>query len=117
MKLLIDAQLPRRLAHQCRAAGYDVLHTLDLPEGNRTSDRELIALADADGRVMVTKDADFVNAFVLTGTPKQLLLLSIGNITNDALAQLLLPQLAHLQALFAEHSFLELTRTTLIIHQ
>jgi predicted nuclease of predicted toxin-antitoxin system len=33
MKLLIDAQLPRRLAHVIRALGYDVVHTLDLPNG------------------------------------------------------------------------------------
>jgi len=31
MKLLIDAQLPRRLAHQLRAAGFETIHTLDLP--------------------------------------------------------------------------------------
>ena len=35
-EVLIDAQLPRRLAHQLRAAGLETTHTLDLPEGNRT---------------------------------------------------------------------------------
>jgi predicted nuclease of predicted toxin-antitoxin system len=39
MKFLINAQLPRRLAHQLRAAGLETTHTLDLPEGNRTSPR------------------------------------------------------------------------------
>ena len=36
MKLLINAQLPRRLAHQLRAAGFEAIHTLDLPQGNRS---------------------------------------------------------------------------------
>jgi hypothetical protein len=44
MKFLIDAQLPRRLAHQLRAAGFETIHTLDLPQGNRTSDQALINL-------------------------------------------------------------------------
>ena len=36
MKFLIDAQLPRRLAHQLRAAGLETSPTLDLEEVNRT---------------------------------------------------------------------------------
>jgi predicted nuclease of predicted toxin-antitoxin system len=34
MRYLVDAQLPRRLALRLRDAGYDALHTLDLPDGN-----------------------------------------------------------------------------------
>jgi predicted nuclease of predicted toxin-antitoxin system len=45
MKFLIDAQLPRRLAHQLRAAGLETTHTLDLPDGNRTTDLALITFA------------------------------------------------------------------------
>ena len=41
MKFLIDAQLPRRLAHQLAAAGFEITHTLDLPQGNRTTDQSL----------------------------------------------------------------------------
>lgn len=37
MKFLVDAQLPKRLAQRLQAAGYDTLHTLDLPEQNRTA--------------------------------------------------------------------------------
>ena len=41
MKLLIDAQLPKRLANDLTAAGHDTLHTIDLPLGNQTPDEEL----------------------------------------------------------------------------
>jgi predicted nuclease of predicted toxin-antitoxin system len=41
MKFLVDAQLPRRLAHRLRDRGHDALHTLDLERGNRTPDRQL----------------------------------------------------------------------------
>jgi predicted nuclease of predicted toxin-antitoxin system len=36
MKFLVDAQLPRRLIHRLREAGHDAIHTLDLPDGNRS---------------------------------------------------------------------------------
>ncbi len=38
MKFIVDAQLPRRLAASLKWWGHDVLHTLDLPSGNRTPD-------------------------------------------------------------------------------
>ena len=37
MKFLVDAQLPSRLAQRLVAAGHDAIHTLELPEGNRSS--------------------------------------------------------------------------------
>lgn len=48
MKLLFDAQLPRKLALRFREAGHDAIHTLDLPNGNRTSDAQIIAAADRE---------------------------------------------------------------------
>jgi predicted nuclease of predicted toxin-antitoxin system len=60
VKLLIDAQLPRRIARELNTAGHDTRHTLDLPLGNRTPDDELCALATREGYIVVTKDRDFV---------------------------------------------------------
>jgi predicted nuclease of predicted toxin-antitoxin system len=45
MKFIVDAQLPKRLARWLAARGHDVLHTLDLPEQNRTQDAAITALA------------------------------------------------------------------------
>ena len=67
MRFLLDAQLPRRLAKRLAESGHDVVHTLDLPLANRTPDREIIRLADAEDRVVITKDADFVDTFLLLG--------------------------------------------------
>ena len=85
MKFLIDAQLPRRLAHQLRAAGFETIHTLDLPQGNRTSDQALITFSLTEHCVVVTKDSDFVESFLLRHEPWKLLLVSTGNIGNNEL--------------------------------
>lgn len=69
MKFLVDAQLPRRLANWLNDAGQDALHTLDLPRKNLTSDSEIINRAQQDGRIVVTKDADFVRSLLITGEP------------------------------------------------
>ena len=85
MKFLVDAQLPRRFARRLQSAGHDTVHTLDLPLGNRTPDREVYRLADAEQRAVVTKDADFANSHLLRHEPQRLVLVSIGNCTNDRL--------------------------------
>ena len=65
MKFLIDAQLPARLAGLLGAAGHDAVHTSQLPEGNRTTDAALAATADAEDRVVVSKDRDFRDRHLL----------------------------------------------------
>lgn len=63
MKFLIDAQLPRGLVTQFRQAGLEAIHTLDLPDGNRITDRAINELSVKEPCVVVTKDADLVGSF------------------------------------------------------
>ena len=116
MKFLVDAQLPRRLAHRLRELGHDALHTLDLPDRNRTPDREVNVVALREGRVVITKDTDFVNSLLLLGEPDKLLMISTGNITNTDLESLLLPAIPAIISALQDHRYIELTRKALIIH-
>lgn len=63
MKFLVDAHLPRKLAIQLKEAGYDTRHTLGLPQANRTTNQFINDLSLAEERIVVTKDADFVDSF------------------------------------------------------
>ncbi len=72
MRFLLDAQLPLRLAHQVSAAGHDVVHTSELRDGNRTNDAEIARRADAEDRVVVTKDRYFRDGHLLHSTPRRL---------------------------------------------
>ncbi len=85
MTFLVDAQLPARLARFLAGAGHDVVHTSELPEGNRTADARIAEVADGEGRVVVTKDRDFRDGHLLSGSPRRLLVVGTGNITNAAL--------------------------------
>lgn len=116
MKFLIDVQLPRRIAKRLGELGYDAVHTLDLPGANRTPDAEIIAIAETEKRIVVTKDADFVHSFILYRGPPKLLLISTGNISNAQLEALLLPAMPTIVDAFASASFIELSQANLIIH-
>jgi predicted nuclease of predicted toxin-antitoxin system len=79
-KFFVDAQLPKRLARWLAAHGHDVLHTLDLPQANRTQDSAIADLAFLEGRVVVSKDGDFVDSHLVQKRPPKLLLVATGNI-------------------------------------
>lgn len=117
MKFLVDAQLPRRFCTWLTEAGHDAIHTLDLPRGNRTSDAEVIEIADREKRVVVTKDDDFVQSYLVTGHPERLLLVSTGNTSNDVLEQLVRTHVGTIASALAGATFVELGRNALTVHE
>lgn len=116
MKFIVDAQLPRRLAREITALGGDAVHTLDLPNANQTSDQEVIALAEKETRIVVTKDSDFVDSYLLSGRPPRLLHITTGNIPNELLVRILRNVWPQLGAMLAQGHYVELSRTSLTLH-
>lgn len=115
MKFLVDAQLPRRFCGWLSEAGLDAKHTLDLPRANRTTDQEILAVAEREGRVVVTKDDDFVQSFLVSGRPDKLLLISTGNVGNQDLEALIRSSLSHIVDALEDNRFLEIGREALVI--
>jgi predicted nuclease of predicted toxin-antitoxin system len=58
VKFLVDAQLPPRLVNLLCETGHDAIHTSALLHGNSSTDEEVTERAEADDRVVVTKDLD-----------------------------------------------------------
>ncbi|MEL7523857.1 MAG: DUF5615 family PIN-like protein [Cyanobacteria bacterium J06553_1] len=117
MKFLVDAQLPKRLARFLEQAGYDTVHTQDLQQGNATPDTDINEISIRENRIVITKDADFVESFLLKGKPYKLLLVATGNIKNSELEQLFRQNLSQLTELFKHHRYIEIERDSVIIHQ
>lgn len=115
MRFLIDAQLPARLAELLKRAGYDAIHTLELPDGNHSTDRQIAQRADADSRVVVTKDRDFRDGHLLARSPQRLLVVTTGTVTNDALLGLVEEHLDAIISAFDEVDFVGLSQQALAI--
>lgn len=107
-------QLARFLAYH---AGYDSLHTLDLPAANATQDGFINRFSMEEKRVVITKDADFVNSFLLYGQPHKLLLVSTGNIKTVDLLELFRQFLLQLTRMLTYHPYVEISRTMLSTHR
>jgi len=115
VKFLLDAQLPRRMCLWLVDGGHDALHTLDLPLGNRTPDEALISAADGDGRVLVTKDDDFVQSRLVRGRPRLLWLIATGNVDNRTLEALVRHAMPQVERAFESGGFVELGRDRLAV--
>ena len=116
MKFLVDAQLPKPLSDFLQTLGHDSVHTLELPDGNRTSDDEIIRISVEQERVLVSKDTDFVDSLLLKGEPYKLLSIATGNISNADLIDLFRLNIAQVAGLFDESEHVELTADSVIDH-
>jgi len=113
MKFLLDAHISPRLASRLCGLSHDAIHVSTLPDDTATADNVIIALADAEERIVVTKDSDFRHARRDNGRPARLLLVMTGNMSRDELINLFLAQLPAIEALFAGSNCGELRLTGL----
>ena len=100
MIFLVDTQLPPALARWLSARSCPAIHTTDIPDGQLLTDAEIVTLALRDGRLLVTKDHDFLDHFLVKGAPPQVLLLEYGNASNRELLQLLESQWLQIETAF-----------------
>jgi predicted nuclease of predicted toxin-antitoxin system len=88
----------------------------DFPTPGETSDAEISRVADADERIVVTKDADFRHTHETAGHPRQLLLITVGNVKNRDLLELIAAHHEAIGAAFDDSDFVELGIRTLTLH-
>ena len=85
MKFIVDTQLPPKLASYLSEKENDCIHTTSFPEGHLLKDTQIIEIAKNDDRIIITKDSDFTEYFMLRGAPPKVLLIEFGNIGNKEL--------------------------------
>ena len=117
IKFIVDAQLPYSLSIMLKEKGFDVIHTDDLPHKERSTDTEIRMLAKEENRIVITKDNDFFDSYILSKSPSRLLLVSTGNIINKDLFVLFEKNFELMISYFEIYNFLELTNDELYAHE
>ncbi|MFN8281941.1 MAG: DUF5615 family PIN-like protein [Chitinophagales bacterium] len=117
MKYLVDAQLPKKLSFFIQSKGMDCIHTLDLQDKNKSTDKTIREFSEIESRIVISKDADFLESFMVNNKPEKLLLIKTGNISNKRLIEIFDMQFITIDTFFAENNLIELTQTEIIIHE
>ena len=101
-RFIVDTQLPPKLAYALNDWGADAIHTTYFKDGHLLDDGSIRKIAVEESRIIVTKDADFRDYFLLKGSPPNILLIKTGNILNNDLIQLFRRNFQIISDLFEE---------------
>ncbi len=70
--------------------------------------------ADENNQILITKDSDFRNSFYIKKSPKKLIKINLGNISNKLLIQIMTDNLLHFNKLNNNQFFIvEVDKTTI----
>ena len=106
MKFLCDVHISYKLVNHLQSIGLECIHVNDILNKWNTKDHEICNFADEYDLVVITKDIDFKNSFLLNKTPKKLVKVNLGNISNNRLIQIITDNIDAIRKLNESRSFL-----------
>ena len=77
---IVDTQLPPILSLKLNELGFDASHTTYFTNGHLLSDLQIRKIAIAENRIIVSKDSDFWDYYLLKGSPPKVFLFSSTSI-------------------------------------
>jgi len=117
VKFIVDAQLPKSLSDYLNKKGFDSIHTLDLPDRNRSKDSQLVEISIKQDRIVITKDTDFLESYILNSLPPKLIIVKTGNIENKSLLNLFEKNINIIIDLISKNNLVEISKTDIVEHE
>jgi predicted nuclease of predicted toxin-antitoxin system len=88
MKFLCDVHISFKLVNAIKKLGYNCIHVNDILDKWFSKDTEISNFADENDYILISKDADFRDSFFVNQTPKKLIKVNLGNISNTELIKI-----------------------------
>jgi predicted nuclease of predicted toxin-antitoxin system len=106
MKVLCDVHISYKVTNFFRNNKIEAIHVNEILDGSYTKDKDICLFADQHDYIVVTKDIDFRNSHFLSKTPKKLIRIGLGNISNVQLIEILSENLEAIQKICSNESFI-----------
>jgi predicted nuclease of predicted toxin-antitoxin system len=84
----VHVHLSYKLVNFFRSRNIEATHVNQLPAKSSPPDAEITEHADRYGKVLISKDEDFMNSHFLQGKPLRLKRVTLGNIPNQQLIEI-----------------------------
>ena len=88
MKFLCDVHISIKLSKHLNNLGFECVHVNTILDKWHTSDSNIAKYSDTNDFTLITKDFDFKNSFLVNKTPKKLIKINLGNISNIVLIEI-----------------------------
>ncbi len=85
MKVLCDVHISYKVVRFFKQQNIVAFHVNELPDKWFSKDSFIANYADSNNLVLITKDEDFKNSHFLQSTPKHIVRITLGNISNEKL--------------------------------
>jgi len=115
MKFIVDEQLPDSLSRFIQIQGYDAVRLHTLSSGKHVSDLDICKLSMKEQRVVISKDNDFLQRFILAREPHKLLYVTTGNIKNSHLIALFEANFQIIMRELKQHYVVEMNQKHIIV--
>ena len=106
MKFLCDVHISIKLVKFLISKNYDCIHVNTILEKWNTKDSAIANYVDQNGLILITKDADFRDSHYLKNTPKKLVKINLGNISNADLLLIFESNLTKIEKLNSNDCFI-----------
>jgi predicted nuclease of predicted toxin-antitoxin system len=106
MKFLCDVHISLKTVKFLISKGYECVHINTILDKWFTKDTAIAKYVDENDFVLVTKDADFRDSFFLKNSPKKLVKINLGNISNLELIKIIDSNLDKIEQLNTNESFI-----------
>ncbi|MGY6741592.1 MAG: DUF5615 family PIN-like protein [Cecembia sp.] len=115
MEFLLDANIPPSLADDL--IGHKVDHVISFPLGTSTIDTEINDYCYQNNCILITKDSDFYDSFILHKKPPKLILVKLGNLKIRELRNYFRKNRDLIESLINQHSLIILTPESIKVIQ
>jgi predicted nuclease of predicted toxin-antitoxin system len=85
MKILCDVHISNKFVAFLNEKGIEAIHINNILDKWYSKDSDICRFADINGFTVCSKDSDFKNSFFLQNTPRRLIRITNGNISNTEL--------------------------------
>lgn len=106
MKFLCDVHISYKLSAHLISLGFESHHVNEILNKSETKDAEICKYADRNDLIVITKDADFRDFFFIKSTPKKLIKVNLGNVSNNRLIEIFTPLTDTIRELNRKPNFL-----------
>lgn len=115
MRFLCDVHVSFKLVKFLTSKNYECIHVNSILDKWFTKDEAIAKYSDQNDLILITKDADFRDSYYLNNTPKKLIKINLGNISNSDLILIIENNLSKIEKLNVTETFiLEIDKDSLI---